>query len=379
MNSRNLVIIISSLLLGSCSYLGSYAGKLKSAKIEKIERRSDKFHLRWAKNLDPRQQTGNLAIALNSPLIYKGVLFAGDGEGYMSAYEADNGRLAWRSKDNNYYHQKPIIHEDHVIYGTVEGRVYSRHYLTGKLKFEVDLDSSIESAGVVADGRLYFHLRNHKIFALDAETGKILWAYRRSVPYVTTVQKVSKPLVVDNRLYVGFADGSVACFAIEDGNLLWEQKLSRGLKFVDVDAGPILYKDMLVIGSMTGEVSFLDPSNGSIIRSLPYSISRSAIAADDGLYLVTVGGELLRYNHNGTVDLKKVISSKSLGDFKIEKNSIYLGTLEGRFLELDRKSFNVLREIELGHDQSAIFGDLGLDDESVAFISSRFRLYVLDK
>lgn len=379
MNSKILLILLSSWFMGSCTYLGSYSKNFKSAKKEKLEKRSEKFHVRWAKNLDPSQQTGNLPIALNSPLVYKGVLFAGDGEGHMSAYEVGNGRLVWKSNDNNYYHQKPIIHEDHVIYGTVEGRVYARHYLTGKLKFEVDLDTSVESAGVVANGRLYFHLRNHKLFALDAETGKILWAYRRSVPFLTTVQKVSKPLIIGNRLYVGFADGSVACFAVEDGNLLWEQKLSRGLKFVDVDASPILYKDKLVIGSMAGKVSFLEPSSGSVIRNLPYSIARSAVAADDGLYFVTIEGEILRYNHDGKEELKKVLSSKSLGDFKVEKDKVYVGTLEGRFLELDRNTFKIKRELELGHDQSAIFGELSLSDEIVAFISSRYRLYVIEK
>jgi outer membrane protein assembly factor BamB len=379
MTKQIFLIVSLSFVIGSCSHLSDISSNFHSAKKAKMESRSKDFSVRWAKNLDPVQQTGNLPVALNSPLVYKGVLFAGDGEGHMSAYELGNGRLIWKSKDNNYYHQRPIVHKDHLIYGSVEGRVYSRHYLTGKIKFEVDLDTSIESAGVVSNGRLYFHLRNHKLFSLDVETGKILWAYRRSVPFLTTVQKVSRPLVIKNRLYVGFADGSVACFAVEDGNLLWEQRLSTGLKFVDVDASPILYKGKLVVGSMSGKVSFLDPSSGSVVRNLPYSIARSAVAADDGLYLVTIDGELLRYSHEGKEDLKKVISLKSLGDFKVDGKSIYLGTLDGRFLELNRSDFKINRELELGHEQSAIFGELSLSKDTLAFISSRYRLYVLEK
>lgn len=359
--------------------MAGVSDSIHSAKENKQLEQQSKFLVKWAKNLDPSQQTGNLPIALNSPLIYKGVLFAGDGEGVMRAYELENGRLVWEFKDNSYYHQKPIVYKDHIIYGTVEGRIYARHYLTGKSKFQVDLDTAVESAGVVADGRLYFHLRNHKLFALDAETGKILWAYRRSVPFLTTVQKVSKPLVVANRLYVGFADGSLACFAVEDGNLLWEQKLSRALKFVDVDATPILFKDLLVVGSMAGQVSFVNPSNGSILRSLPFSVARSPKVVDEGIYFVSTDGELILYDNDLREQRKVQLSDKSLGDFNVAKNHIYVGTLDGRFLELGRKDLKVKRALNLGHDQSAIFGDLTSESDSLAFISSRYRLYVLKK
>lgn len=374
-----LPVTLVALLISSCSSLKDFTSNVKSSKEIKKEEQLKSFHLKWAKNLDPSQQTGNLPIALNSPLIYKGVLFAGDGEGVMRAFELENGRLVWQSKDNSYYHQKPIVYQDHIIYGTVEGRVYARHYLTGKVKFEVDLDTSVESAGVISNGRLYFHLRNHKLFALDAETGKILWAYRRSVPFLTTVQKVSRPLVVGNKLYVGFADGSVSCFAVEDGNLLWEQRLSRALKFVDVDATPVLYKDMLVVGSMAGQLSFMSPSTGNIIRTLPFSVARSPKVTNEGIYFVSIDGDLILYNHEIQEEKKVSLSQKSLGDFDIDKDRIYVGTLDGRLLELNRSDLKIKRTLELGHDQSAIFGDLSNEQDSLAFISSRYRLYVIKK
>lgn len=363
--------------MSSCSSLQTISNSLKEGQKSQREKRT--FQISWSKNLDPKQETGNLPLALNSPTIHKGVLFAGSGEGEMSAYELANGRLIWQTKDNGYYHQKPIIFEDHVIYGTVEGRVYSRHYLTGKIRYEVDLDSAIESEGVVSGGRLFFHLRNHKLFSLDVKTGKILWAYRRSVPFLTTVQKVSKPLVVGRKLYVGFADGAVACFSIEDGNLLWEQKLSNSLKFVDVDASPIMIDGKLIVGSMAGKVSILNPDNGGVIKNLPFSISRSPKLIGEEIYFVNMEGELSIYSKELVKKESVKLSDKSLGDFKFDGNRIVVGTLDGRFIELNRVNLASKRTLELGHDQSAIFGDIEISENHMAFISSRYRLYVIKK
>ncbi|MGB0453065.1 MAG: PQQ-binding-like beta-propeller repeat protein [Bacteriovoracaceae bacterium] len=340
--------------------------------------KKDEFRIAWSRNLDPVYDTGNFPIALNSPNVHKGILFVGTGDGFLEAFELENGRPIWKIKENGHFHQKPIFHKDTIIYGTVEGRVVARHYLSGKLKYKVDLDTAIESPGVIAGGRLFFQLRNHKVFSLDAETGKILWAYRRSVPYLTTIQRVSTPLVVGKKLYVGFADANIVCFNVEDGSLVWERKLSRGLKFVDVDASPVLFRNRLITGSMDGKVSILNPKNGVVLRTLDFAISRAPVIHEGKLYFGTTDGRLIRFEADLTTSKELSVSKRALGDIAFTKELLYLATLDGRLLEVDPSSLSVKRTHEFGHDQSAIFGDLVSFDDKLALLSSRYRLYILD-
>ena len=132
--------------------------------------------------MDPPSNTGNLPIALNAPAIYGKNLYIGDNAGFMRAYSLADGREVWSSRDRNAYHTKPVVSEDVLIYGDIEGRVYARNHLTGELQYAVDLGASIESEVMVHRGRAFFQTRNHQIFALDAKTGKILWSYKRSIP-----------------------------------------------------------------------------------------------------------------------------------------------------------------------------------------------------
>ena len=344
--------------------------------LRQKERHIEPAILSWIKNNDPPHNTGNLPIGLNSPLIFRGILYAGKNDGHMTAYELSNGRMIWQKYDKGYYHATPVTHGDHIIYGTTEGRVYARHYLTGEIKYKVDLDASIESDGVIHKGRLLFHLRNYKIFCLDVETGKILWAYKRSVPYPTTSQRVSKPYVWENQLFVGMADGNVAAFSLEDGQLLWESKIAIGDKFIDVDTTPILIDGKLFTSSLSGSLSILNPKTGAIIRRIDHNTLRSPIVEKNRILIGTTDGRIIHLDRNFNTVKNQKISLKALTSMKYWKNYLAVTTLGGEFLLVDPLSFKILFHKYLGHSHSAVFGNLTTGEGKLAFISSRNRLYV---
>jgi outer membrane protein assembly factor BamB len=362
-----LPLILALLFANGCARIQKLG--LKGPRPEKKA-----FRPIWIKNHDPGYDTGNLPIGLQSPVIHQGILYIGHNSGYMFAYELENGRTVWSTKDKGAYHAAPVVYDESVIYGTVEGRVYRRHRLNGKLEYEVDLGASIESEPVIAKGRLFVHTRNHKIFCLDVKTGKILWAYRRSVPFLTTLQRVSRPLIRENKLYVGFADGVVAAFSIEEGILLWETKVGEGSKFVDVDARPYFYRGKILIGPQRGQFAVINPINGMLERRLPYQVSREPMIWKNRLILPTVDGELVFLDKNFKKENLIKISKAGISSIVPWKNGLAVSTVEGELFYLDGPT--VAERIHFGHEASAVFSRLQVSEETLALFSSRNRLYV---
>jgi len=105
------IILVSVLLFAaSCSTVSDFG---KSVGLERPkEKTKTAFYASWIKNLDPVHDTGNLPIALNSPLIKEGVVYAGNNEGKMMAYQLDNGKTIWEGKDNGAYHSRPVMVND---------------------------------------------------------------------------------------------------------------------------------------------------------------------------------------------------------------------------------------------------------------------------
>jgi outer membrane protein assembly factor BamB len=377
--SRLILVSIMLLLLGACSRLPLSSSekfeRFVGVRPQAVKPEHKIFSPAWIKNHDPAHSTGNLPIGLHEPLLHEGVVYIGDDRGYMRSYEAQTGRLLWSGRDQSSFHSGPIAYQDQIIYGTVQGRLISRHRTSGEVKFEIDLGSSVDGRAVISGGRVFVHLRNHQLFCLDAETGKILWAYRRSVPYQTTLQRVSTPLIDDQKLYLGFADGYVVALSLEDGLLLWERRLTQGEKFVDVDADPVLFMNQLLVGAGTTNANMLDPATGNISYQLPYTTNRRPLVLPNEQVIL------------GTSDGKVVILSRELRELKSVqlKGSVtsvifwgsYLvaSTTAGLLYALEPNTFEILEHYEFGHTHSAVFGEMKADDETLVVKSSRNRLY----
>ena len=331
---------------------------------------------KWSQVYDPPHQTGNLPIALNYPLIHEGVVFIGTGFQQMLALDLESGRKIWSTQEEGDFVAAPIYYEGQIVYGTTQGRLLARDAATGKKIYEVDLGASVEATPVVAHGRVIAHLRNHQLVVLDALTGKIFWSYRRSVPYLTTLQRASVPLVAGNQIFVGLADGHAICLQLEDGTLLWERKLTTATKFVDVDNGPILWGGQIVIGPAAGPTYFLDPSNGRILRVLEEILSRNLQIIDGKLLGMTVAGELLVFSNQGQVEQRVKISESAISSVVSWKKLWAISTVGGEIFLVSPHTYQVVERKFFGSSDSAVFGQLAVEGDALVVYTSRHRLHL---
>ncbi len=341
--------------------------------------RSDRSPLTviWSKNNDPAYDTGNLPIALNSPLVHDGIVYVGHNSGKMMAYQSDTGRLVWSSHDSGTYHAFPAVYKEQLLYGTTEGRFFSRDLVTGKEKFSIDLGSSVETAPFIYNGRVLLQTRNHKLFCLDVLTGKVLWSYKRSVPFLTTLQRASRPVVKDNKIFVGFADGTVAAFNLEEGMLLWERKIADGSKFIDIDSSPVIFSGKLLMTSLAGTIAVIDPNTGAVIRRLPIVSSRAPYVDGNKLVIGSSEGELVLFNSSFEEVKRQHVSERGISSIVNWKGSYAFATIAGEVGVVNKGLTHISEIHHLGHSSSAVFGTLSAGENGeLALLSSRNRLYV---
>jgi len=370
-------MLVSLAGLCSCSNLSK---KLGAYNPHSTKEKTAIFRAIWIKNLDITHSSGNLPIGLQGPTIFDGIVYIGLNDGPVAAYDLYTGRDIWKTDESqgnkSSYHAAPVVFGQLVAYGNVAGRLFARDRLSGKLSYNVDLGGAIEGQPTYYNGRLIVHTRNHKIICLDALTGKILWAYKRAIPFLTTLQRVSKPIVHNNHVYVGFADGTVGAFSVEEGALLWDRKVVDGAKFIDVDTRPLIYKNKLIVGSLAGDISVMELNSGAVLRKIPYEISRAPIVVPEGIVFGTAEGELVMLDEN-FAEIKKIsISEYSLTSVRKWKQGYVVGTTKGQLIAIDKDFTKITEVFNFGHSSSALFGDLAVEDDILAAYSSRNRLYV---
>ncbi len=126
----------------------------------------------------------------------------------------------------------PGVLSDGVVVPLVDGRVVCLDR-DGSVRWTQRLDAALSAVGA-GDGLAYVGAATEELVALDAATGTIEW--RGSL--ANTV--FARPLVTDDRVYVGGADYSLRAFDTS-GEQLWRDTLDNA-----VTHGPMLVGDKLV-------------------------------------------------------------------------------------------------------------------------------------
>lgn len=344
--------------------------------VKAPEREQKFFRMSWSRDLEPGYVSGNLSINMGAPRIFQDVLYMGSPAGVMTAYDLETGRTLWSEDEKAPLGAPAEFFNDHIVYGSQTGRLFVRHALTGKLKYAIDLGAPVESAPVFSNGRLFLYLRGHQIVHLDAETGKVLWAYKRAVPVTTTLQRVTKPLVVGNKIIVGFADGFVGALSIQEGLLLWESKLVENAKFVDVDLDPIVAGGLVVTGSPSGELKAVNPDNGAIARTYPVSVMANPLLKGEQLILGTNDGEVILMSLNGDILKRVQISEQPVSTVVWWKDHLVAASFDGYVRAIDPLTMKVVDSFAMGYNFSAVFADLVIHEGYLSLFTSRNRLYV---
>lgn len=369
MSKLNFVVFLC--FLSACSTVQKWG-------VRAPEKQRDFFHVRWSKAYDSLYVTGNLPLSMGGVAMGNGIVYVGSLDGGFHAIDEENGRELWTQKETAAIAAPALVADENVYYGTEGGRLVVRQAVTGELKYAIDLGSPIESAPAMHDGRLVVYLRGHQIVCLDASTGKIIWNYRRAVPITVTLQRTTRPLFMGDKVIVGFADGYAGALSLQEGTLLWEQKLVDIQKFVDVDLNPILAEGLVVTGSPSGELKALDPASGDIRRNYPVSSMSQPILRASNLVFGTVDGEVIFMNMEGTILKQSKISKKPINQIVWWKDHLVVMTFGGDILAVDPLTFKKVERFSLGHDQSAVFGDFALGESGLAVLSSRNRVFFFE-
>lgn len=131
-----------------------------------------------------------------------------------------------------------------------------------------------------------------QMLAVDLRQGVRAWQ--------AEIGGVQMPWAAGDFVYVVTNDGQVVCLQRRDGRIKWVTPLPR---FADPEEqeepirwrGPVLAGDRLIVAGTNGEVISVSPYDGKLLGfiNLGDGVAVAPVVANNSLYLLTNGGELL--------------------------------------------------------------------------------------
>lgn len=289
----------------------------------------------WSYSLGDGQAEAYHRIA---PVIDGDEIFIASSNGKIAALNKGNGKKIWKKSYDLRIAGGVGVSGTMLFVGTSDGEVVAIDRISGDIVWRVPVSSEVLSAPQSNGSVVVLQTYSGEVQGLNFDDGKLLWSYSSQVPRLT-LRGTSTPKIVSDIAMVGFANGRVVAFDIDNGTEIWEQRISvpQGSteieRLVDVDGRLLVMGDRqtVVATGYQGQVMAIDIRSG---RPLWVKEMSSYVGAAENLgnvYVVTADGAVNAIDDNGQGALwtQTVLARRELTEPVAFDGAIGVGDFEG--------------------------------------------------
>ena len=164
-------------------------------------------------------------------------------------------RLLWHYTERSLLEFPPVYANGKLYAVNNDGTAFALDANTGKVLWQRRIGLLNASSPTYYKERLYIvNLVPGHVVKLDARTGRVIW--KHELPG----RAESSPLVIGDTLYFGCEDGQLFALSTRNGHERWATTLAGPVK-----AAPAYYKGILYVGDYGGDMNAVDAGTGKLI------------------------------------------------------------------------------------------------------------------
>ncbi len=206
------------------------------------------------------------------------------------------GELVWKSATGQANEEfllssSPAASRDQIFFGGLDGTVYALDANSGAVLWRRDLSGRISTSVLLVVGSLYAGNTNRHLYRLDSGTGAV------TADLATEEIPAERLLFADGSLLVFFADKKLVCLDSSLKTIRWSKAASAPWS----SSKPYAWKHAVLIGNEKGELFAYRISDGSLLWSEKFEgVIRGIGQSEDALYVGTIKGRVYAYKLSPT-------------------------------------------------------------------------------
>lgn len=242
-----------------------------------------------------------------------GRVFAAGYNGDVAAFDVKNGKRLWITDTKLQLTGGPGVGAGLVVAGARFGDLVALDAATGTRKWHTRINSEILSAPLVTAQHVLLRTVDGRVSSFSTADGKLEWSAEQQVPRLS-LRGVSVPAVTAEAVIAGFDNGKVMALQQRNGDTIWEATVappsgrSELDRLVDIDAAVKTIGNDIYAVTFQGKVARIDMETGQIQWSRDMSSYSGMAFDDDGLYVTSSQGSLVKIGRRTGVEMWKVDS-----------------------------------------------------------------------
>ncbi len=242
-----------------------------------------------------------------APVIGGSAIFTMDARGHISAHDMKNvSEVRWISPgvagtDDEAVMGGGLAYDNGRIYATCgRGLVAAFDAKTGMELWRQLLSTPLRAAPHVIGGRVFAVTDDSQLYALNANSGAILWSHR-GVNEGTGFLIAASPAATDDIVIAPYASGEVHALRAASGDALWNdvliapQQQTATSVFTGIGGDPVIVDNILYVAGSVGEFAAFDVESGRRLWEQPVSSVSTPWVAGDYVYVLTTDSALVAF------------------------------------------------------------------------------------
>jgi outer membrane protein assembly factor BamB len=240
---------------------------------------------------------------LARPVVAEGRVYTMDGEGVVSAFDAQSGDLIWRHEPDDLADEVELggglAYDGGWLFAALSsGTVVGLNASSGTEVWRQSLTLPLRTAPTVADGRLMVVSADNQLYALDGETGRPMWRHAGFFEGAGLLGGPS-PAVGESVVVVPYSSSEVYALRLDNGRPLWNDTVQRPRRtqalaqINDIDGLPVIEDDLVYIASYGGQMAAIDLRRGIRAWDVDLTSTQTPWLAGDFIYVLTTRGEVV--------------------------------------------------------------------------------------
>lgn len=342
---------------------------LNAAKLPGHLEAAPEFREAWRTGIG--EGSGEIKRVVASPVVKDGRIYVMDAAMKVSAFDASNGRRLWENQlkaSNPHWDEFSVggglaIAGDKLVVTTGFAYIAGLRLSDGGEVWRRRVESPLSSSPAILGNRAFLTSSNNDFFALDTDTGNVLWN-DQALSETARVLSSPSPAVTPDILAVGYSSGELIAYLPANGRRLWSDTLTSTGRYTplsainDIAGRPTIQDGVVYAASHSGVLTAIDARSGARIWSKTFGSRQGPLILGEYLFVVGTNGRFAAFNK---ID-GKLAWSRDLPEFKdgnrenrivwtgpiAASNRLVVVSSEGDVVGLSPANGETVSEVKLG-------------------------------